>query len=510
MQASLIGLSGLLPALDVSRRSFLGTLVGGSTLALADLDWLLLGPDAAKPVVVQVHHKDAVTWDFKTGWYGDYVSQSTVDSMIDRSIQELTGLKDIAAAWRSLLPGYVKGRKIAIKVNFNCSSGCSDADNIIDAIAEPVNALVRGMEAAGVHAQDIWIYDAVRDVPARFHKKLRNNKVVTFARVASCGNLKAGFSGKAKNSVINFTKSGVPSRTITDVLTQAHYLINMPITKKHSAGMTLGYKNHFGSIDKPGQLHNWIYGWSSKYSASWNPLVEIMANPHIGGKTILTVADCLYGDKIRNYYAPKPWTTFGNKSPATLMLSTDPVAIDCVQRDVLFAESPGSSMSDDYLKLAAKAGQGVYEGKPGSKGYQLIDHRMLELQGVGAFQSYGTGKPGKGGQVPEWRFTGVPAPGSTVVVEVTKGLPGAMAMLAIGRKKATAATPFGTLQITPLQFVFSVNLDRSGEARIPLLLPSGASAVGSEYTLQAFVLDPAAAVGMSHTGGLHMRIGQKK
>jgi hypothetical protein len=66
-------------------------------------------------------------------------------------------------------------------------------------------------------------------------------------------------------------------------------------------------------------------------------------------------------------------------SPNSLLLSTDPVAIDSVMTDLLHAEGLGGGVedwADDYLELAAGAGLGTYErGDPwsGSDGYGRID-----------------------------------------------------------------------------------------------------------------------------------------
>ena len=65
------------------------------------------------------------------------MSQGTVDQMVDRGLMELTGTASRAAAWRALLPAYVPGQRIAIKVNLNNAREVQDSDNIIDALIEP-------------------------------------------------------------------------------------------------------------------------------------------------------------------------------------------------------------------------------------------------------------------------------------------------------------------------------------------------------------------------------------
>ena len=41
--------------------------------------------------VVHTHSNFVTSWDYATGWYGDYVSQAVVDLMTDRGMMELTG-----------------------------------------------------------------------------------------------------------------------------------------------------------------------------------------------------------------------------------------------------------------------------------------------------------------------------------------------------------------------------------------------------------------------------------
>ena len=161
---------------------------------------------------------------------------------------------------------------------------------------------------------------------------------------------------------------------ITDVLVNAHYLINMPIMKRHGVGVSLGFKNHFGTIDSPGELHTYIDPSGSNYRSDYSPLVDIYKSSHIRDKTILTVGDGLFAAKFYTY-GPAAWTTFGNKLPNSLFFSTDPVAIDCVMHDFVAAEMTDlTPHANDYLRAAGAAGLGAFErGDPWGSGYQQID-----------------------------------------------------------------------------------------------------------------------------------------
>jgi hypothetical protein len=121
-----------------------------------------------QPKVVHVHNSDATCWDYATGWYGDFMSQNEVDQLVDRGVMELTGTASRAAAWQALIPGYVTGQRIAIKVNLNNSGTVADSDNRVESLIEVVNSEVRGLVDAGASQSDVWVYDAVRSIPDRF------------------------------------------------------------------------------------------------------------------------------------------------------------------------------------------------------------------------------------------------------------------------------------------------------------------------------------------------------
>jgi uncharacterized protein (DUF362 family) len=336
--------------------------------------------------VIHLHSTAATSWNFSSGWYGDYVSQSKVNEMVDRGVKELTGQSTVAAAWSALLPGYAAGKGVAMKVNFNNAQSCTDNDNIIDALIEPVNSLISGMKLAGVREQDIWIYDAIRPIPARFRNRCTAANVHFVDH--ECAET-ATFVSTNPNAAVTFANSNLLARRLADVLINASYLINIPIIKEHGiSGVTLGFKNHFGSIKYvigagADNLHDYIDPNNSAFSANYNPLVEINQNPHIRNKTVLIVGDGLYGALINTNVVPTRWQSFGNAACNSLLFARDPVAIDCVMMDLLYAEynsQPGNDHVDDYLKLAATAGLGVFEhGQPWGSGYTNINYARIDI-----------------------------------------------------------------------------------------------------------------------------------
>lgn len=343
-------------------------------------------PPPTSSRVVHVWNPNATSWNFASGWYGDYISQATVNTMTNQGLMTLTGKTSVVEAWQSILPNYSSGKGIAIKVNFNNQwENCTDLSNRIDALVEPVNALISGMLSMGVQPQDIWIYDAMRPVPDRFRTRLVNQSVRIFDS-KGCGGNQMSFDSTNPSATITFNRAGVTSRKLADVLVNCTYLINMPILKDHGISpVTLGMKNHYGSLDyvlwtDGDGLHRMIDVEDALYSSSYSPIVLINQNSNIRNKTVLVVGDGLYGALGNTQATPTPWSSFNNDSPNSLFFSRDPVAIECVMFDVLNAEGsvyhPKRGIhEDDYLKIAHNAGMGTYErGDPWADTYTQIDY----------------------------------------------------------------------------------------------------------------------------------------
>ncbi len=392
---------------QVTRRRFLtGVAVGAGCLAVSAAGRLLrLAPKAsarepdltaqaylplvmrrhAQSKVVHVHSSSATQWDFSSGWYGSHVRQGVVNQMLGRGLLELTGTASLADAWAEILPNYLPGQKIAIKVNFNNSGGCDETDNVIDALIEPVNALIGSLVRAGVREEDVWVYDASRQMPKRFYDRRRHTAAVYFDRYGLCPDQIATFNHVDASLLVSFSPPGmVMDRWLTDLLYDATYLIDIPILKKHGLHpVTLGFKNHFGSLDNLGgggddNPHPYITPSDYRYSEEFSPLVDINANPNIAGKTVLTVGDGLFGAPYVNA-TPIAWNTFGG-APNSLLFSRDPVAIDCVMCDLLDAEWGIDDAAYDYLKLAQERGLGTFErGDPWGSGYSQLEYIKIEM-----------------------------------------------------------------------------------------------------------------------------------
>ncbi len=293
----------------------------------------------------------------------------------------------LAGARGAIIPAYAAGQVIAIKINVN-NANPEDTDQVIDALPQPLNSVISGLKSIGVEERDIRVYDVtdgmhLSAMPGRLVNKVKALfPAVQFHSNASDYSAVLGYSSTER---VHFnTPPGKPSiddLPICNALAGASYLINMPIMKKHSsAGVTLGFKNHFGSIQ-----HNHLVHWAtwpiqSEYTPTYSGLVDIFSNPHFFGKTVLTIGDGLYGARFNHYTeVPSRWPTFGNMSPNSLFFSIDPVAIDSVMLDILDAEGGVMPGSDDYLRIASERGLGAYGRSNTLQQFQAIDYRRIEV-----------------------------------------------------------------------------------------------------------------------------------
>ena len=216
----------------------------------------LVQPPLTRPVVAHVHSLNATNWNGQSD-YWNHIDQSIVNDMVDRGLMTVTSASTVVDAWRAILPHYAAGQSIAIKVNFN-----NNGDGKIDACFQTLNAVVRGLKQIGVHEDDVWVYDAIKTIPDRFVNGCLYPGVVYFD---TGKHQKAKFASGEPNAYVTFTTPADlpphPSNKITDVLVDAAYVINMPLFKGHTdlAGVSLGFKNHFGSVATPESFHPYMF-----------------------------------------------------------------------------------------------------------------------------------------------------------------------------------------------------------------------------------------------------------
>ncbi len=270
--------------------------------------------------------------------------------------------------------GYVKGEKIAIKVNMNGTQGSSNG-MVKASFSSPaaIRALLLTLvNDAGVAPSDITVYDGSRLIPTYLIEMCSEGVLngVKFAWNDSKGNNDV-IMDKSVPIVWSEDFEGEQSYLPT-CLTQATYLINFSTVKGHDlAGVTLTAKNHFGTIlnsdrEYPPQaagIHGFItahrYHWQEGWSWQQRPmntytiLTDFLANREIGGKTVLNIGEMIatartQGASVENN-AKFTQAPFNGDWPCSILMSQDPVALDSVAYDFLNAE-PYFDTAQDYYK----------------------------------------------------------------------------------------------------------------------------------------------------------------
>ncbi len=137
-------------------------------------------------------------------------------------------------------------------------------------------------------------------------------------------------------------------------------------------------------------------------------------------------------------------------------------------------------------------------------------HSGLDAWCSKSIVGFGTGCGGSGGFTPELAVSGCATAGESINLTVGYALGGSNTLLFVGF--AQASLPMGagcTLNVSPPIPLFMLPLAGSGPGSgwvsLSLPVPAGIP-LGSVATLQAFVVDPGAALGFSNTNGVQLTI----
>jgi hypothetical protein len=380
--------------------------------------------------------KWAGNWKEKSDqwWLDQNTDQSRVDAMLSATIQKLTNAGSDEQAWDALFRyynrtaknlsdrGYHPGEVVAVKINLNNSSA-NKADNQTDATPQMVLAMVRQLvNMAHVAQGDILVYDARRPMhPYILTKVWSEFKDVRFVQerapvAAQPKNPAYGdYHGlEAANWVEGVAYSNGKydqARYIPKQVMDATYLVNLALLKCHSypynymengdqgqTALTMIGKSHFGSIRGTAELHAAINtDQEATKKGSYSPMVDLVAAPNLGAKTVLYVLDGLYcGRKWRSYPLHFPNPPFNNRVtpyentdwPACVLASQDPVALDSVGLDIMYSQSKNNNepsignkprilireFADDYLHEMALA-----DNPPSGTAYTQGGKRLTSL-----------------------------------------------------------------------------------------------------------------------------------
>lgn len=357
--------------------------------------------------VTWVYNPAATSWDGKNGvsWTENNTSQTAVNKMISQSVTGITGKSNDKDSWESIFKyfnkihgngdvGYMKGEKIAIKLNLNNSTThlASSKGNISSpqVIYSLLNQLVT---VSGVEPSDITVFDASRAVPDFIYNKCNSGILKGIVFADFMGGDGRVVAERDTNTQIKWSYNVKGKSTyLPKCVTEAKYIINLASLKGHNlAGVTLCAKNHFGTIcsdDKDGNptmyppqaanIHGTIaaadFGWGDPAwtfkktpMESYSALVDLMGHKDLGQKTLLFIIEALYPQKDQtsdiNVNSKWKMVPFENDWASSIFTSLDGVAIDSVGYDFLSSEPtvvsksvlPSGNSATNYLHEAALA-----------------------------------------------------------------------------------------------------------------------------------------------------------
>jgi hypothetical protein len=280
-------------------------------------------PHTSSSVVSVVQH-DGV-------WAGDEISSPAVLQMLDAALIQLTGIGDAATAWSIL---FDPGEMIGIKVN--TISRYTTTPQVAYAVAQR-------LQEAGVPAEQVVLFDrSDGELAARGYTLNADGPGVRCR----------GAKGWDQPTPVAGT-----TQRVHDVMLSCDALINLPALKQHgTSGFTSAMKNHYGTIDRPGQLH----------AGQCDPgIPELNALSAIRDKTRLMI-----GDFLRS--CPYNWNRMTKEN--LIVMSFDPVAFDGVARQVLVDRRaadgrPAGDILDKshYVESAVELGLGAGEAQTDTK-----------------------------------------------------------------------------------------------------------------------------------------------
>jgi hypothetical protein len=319
--------------------------------------------------VVWVMDKDA-TNEYCSNADGDYwfmdqnTDQAVVEKMLGDGIKKISGENTSAKAWDAIFKyfnsnhnkgavGYKTGEKVVVKINCTTlGNGGRKLNDALNATPQLAMALLEQLiDTMKIAQANITLGDPYRGMP----DEIFNPCHAKYPNVHYIEGLGTDGRELTKISTANmfFTSDNKFKSRLPQAYLDAAYLINMPSLKTHnSAGITLGAKNHQGSVIDASQnamtqsMINYLHydypvdgGAKNQTMGIYRHIVDYMAHKNLGGNTLIYIVDGLWSGRnwdgqIEKWEMPP----FNGDWTSSLFLSQDPVAIESVGFDFLYNE----------------------------------------------------------------------------------------------------------------------------------------------------------------------------
>lgn len=291
--------------------------------------------------------------------------------MLQKSMLELTGEKNLKKAWRT----FVKpGEKIGLKVN-------PVAGKLLSTSHAVVQSVVKQLTESGIDRKDIVIWDRrameladvgftegnypgitirgteYQDEKGSFHDG--NGKLYGERNIDRDWYFWADVEGEYDAETMPYMVNGGKFSYFTTIVTrEVDKIINIPILKNAGGSVTNAMKNlAFGSVSNTGRLHGQLWNDTCAGVCAFSPIRD---------KVVLNISDGLRGcfnggpganpQFICNYH--------------TLLVSSDPVAMDRIAYDIIVAKRIEEGLqkapapeSLAFLKMAEALGLGIADSE---------------------------------------------------------------------------------------------------------------------------------------------------
>ncbi len=308
----------------------------------------------------------------------NHADAATAEAMLAEGMKNLTGAGDPRDAWALFAS---PGERIGIKINPVGSRLLSNTHELLQAI-------IAGLESAGIPRSDIFIWDRFDDRLAENGYTAENYPGVGFTGLLHTETVDGreamlGDDRLDKSIWYEFDyeteydefwaprQINVGKRSyFTTILTQKlDKVINVPVLKNAGKMVTLCLKNmSFAATSNCRRGHKIMNRF----------LTEVCAFPPVRDKLVLNIIDGLRGCYEGGPAAVAKYIW----QPNRIWIATDPVAADKVGWDFIFKKRIEQGIAQagdlehdrktyDFLARAENLGLGVYSGKP-------IDHRRIE------------------------------------------------------------------------------------------------------------------------------------
>jgi uncharacterized protein (DUF362 family) len=278
---------------------------------------------------------------------GPKVNPVAAGAALSRLLLALTGKTDLKGAWTRLIPGIAPGQVVGIKVN---------TLGKVPTHPELVRALCDSLkQGLGLKPEGIVVWDRRLDELTR-----AGITAETMAVTVEGTQDTAKEKGAGRGYEVGTICLGLRKTHLSNLLTRRiDHLINFAVMKRHDAsGCTGVLKNHYGTIDNPGDFHDQLGPGGTVLERRFAEAIPaINAQPEVVSKARLWIVDAALG-------VCKGGTEDSvDCVPNKLLIGLDPVALDLRARQIRDEERGAAgpdpeTISEAWIAAAVKAGLG--------------------------------------------------------------------------------------------------------------------------------------------------------